>query len=152
MGANPLLFIVVILGGFMLLTMRSNKKRQQQAQEMRNRLEPGAGVRTIGGMYALVKDVTDEAVELEVAPGVYALYTKQAIAQVLDPVEYNRIVHGDEPETDEAEGSEDDEATAVVVDSDKTTVEDTPVAFEKTADEAEKTEATVGGDKDASAK
>ncbi|MEZ0068720.1 preprotein translocase subunit YajC [Streptacidiphilus sp. MAP12-20] len=146
---NPLLFMVVILGGFMFLTMRSNKKRQAQATEMRNRLEPGAGVRTIGGMYALVKDVTDEAVELEIAPGVFALYTKASIAQVLDPVEYNRIVHGDEPEADEAE---DADAQAVVAESDIPAVEDTPVVLEKTDAEAEKTEATVGGDKDASAK
>ena len=164
---NPLFFMVIVLAGLMFVTMRSNKKRQQQAQNMRNQLEPGAGVRTIGGMYALVKDVTDEAVELEVAPGVFALYSKQAIAQVLDPVEYNRIVHGEEPETDEATDETEGEADAVAAEAvveDATPAEDakeeavkaeTEGAAETAAEadaEAEKVDAKVGGDKDASAK
>jgi preprotein translocase subunit YajC len=160
---NPLFFMVIVLAGLMFVTMRSNKKRQQQAQDMRNRLEPGAGVRTIGGMYALVKDVTDEAVELEVAPGVHALYAKQAIAQVLDPIEYNRIVHGEEPETDAA--ADETEAPAEVVAEDATPTpaegakdetakdEAAEAATPATADaEPEKVDTKVGGDKDASAK
>lgn len=160
---NPLFFMVIVLAGLMFVTMRSNKKRQQQAQDMRNRLEPGAGVRTIGGMYALVKDVTDEAVELEVAPGVFALYSKQAIAQVMDPVEYNRIVHGEEPETDEAaDETEAGAAEAVVEDAtpaegatDEAEKAETEAAVETPAEaaaEVEKVDAKVGGDKDASAK
>jgi preprotein translocase subunit YajC len=158
---NPLFFMVIVLAGLMFVTMRSNKKRQQQAQDMRNRLEPGAGVRTIGGMYALVKDVTDEAVELEVAPGVHALYAKQSIAQVLDPIEYNRIVHGEEPETDEATDETEAAAGAVVEDATpaeaakdeavKTETEAATPAAEAAA-EAEKVDAKVGGDKDVSAK
>jgi preprotein translocase subunit YajC len=153
---NPLIFMVIVLAGLMFVTMRSNKKRQQQAQDMRTRLEPGAGVRTIGGMYALVKDVTDEAVELEVAPGVHALYSKQAIAQVLDPIEYNRIVHGEEPATDEADETEAD-VEAVVEDATPAEAEkaETEPAAETpavAAAEAEKVDAKVGGDKDASAK
>ncbi|WP_236651999.1 preprotein translocase subunit YajC [Streptacidiphilus neutrinimicus] len=157
---NPLIFMVIVLAGLMFVTMRSNKKRQQQAQDMRTRLEPGAGVRTIGGMYALVKDVTDEAVELEVAPGVHALYAKQAIAQVLDPIEYNRIVHGEEPETDEAADGAEADAEAVVEDAtpaeaakDEAGQAETPAETPAAADtEAGKVDAKVGGDKDASAK
>ncbi|WP_236653405.1 preprotein translocase subunit YajC [Streptacidiphilus melanogenes] len=157
---NPLIFMVIVLAGLMFVTMRSNKKRQQQAQDLRTRLEPGAGVRTIGGMYALVKDVTDEAVELEVAPGVHALYAKQAIAQVLDPIEYNRIVHGEEPETDEAADGTEAEAEAVVEDATPAeAAKDEAGQAESGAEtsaaataEAEKVDAKVGGDKDASAK
>jgi preprotein translocase subunit YajC len=89
---------IILIGGMLFLMMRSSKNKQQQAQQMRNKLEPGVGIRTIGGMYALVKEVREDAVELEVAPGVHAIYAKNAIATVMDGVEYNRIVHGDEPD------------------------------------------------------
>ena len=58
-------------------------------------MQPGTGVRTIGGMYATVKELHDDTVLLEVGPGVHAVYAKNAIGAVLDDAEYNRIVHGD---------------------------------------------------------
>ncbi|WP_042437399.1 preprotein translocase subunit YajC [Streptacidiphilus albus] len=146
---NPIfLFLILAFGGLMIMSTRSGKKKQQAAIEMRNKMEPGVGVRTIGGMYALVKSVTEEAVELEVAPGVYALYAKNAIAVVMDGVEYNRIVHGDEDEED-AEGVEDDadvaageaEDEAVVLDKAEQTDADSA------ADEAKADEGKADGDK-----
>ncbi|MGV9316671.1 preprotein translocase subunit YajC [Streptomyces sp. NPDC003691] len=92
----------VVLIGAMFLMTRSAKKKQQQAAEMRDSMQPGTGVRTIGGMYATVKEIHDETVLLEVAPGVYAVYAKNAIGAVLSDDDYNQIVHGDEPESDEA--------------------------------------------------
>ncbi|MEU5978014.1 preprotein translocase subunit YajC [Streptomyces sp. NPDC047315] len=88
-------FIVLI--GAMFLMTRSAKKKQQQAANMRDSMQPGTGVRTIGGMYATVKEISDDTVLLEVAPGVHAVYAKNAIGAVLDDDEYNRIVHGDVP-------------------------------------------------------
>jgi preprotein translocase subunit YajC len=86
-------FIVLI--GAMLLMTRSAKKKQQQAVQMRDQMQSGTGVRTIGGMYATVKELQGDTVLLEVAPGVHAIYAKNSIAAVLDDEEYNRIVHGD---------------------------------------------------------
>jgi preprotein translocase subunit YajC len=63
---------------------------------MRNDMQPGSGVRTIGGMYAIVKEVHDEMILLEVAPGVLATYAKNSIGAVLHDEEYNRIVHGED--------------------------------------------------------
>ncbi|GGZ94721.1 preprotein translocase subunit YajC [Streptomyces subrutilus] len=85
-------FIVLI--GAMFLMTRSAKKKQQAAAQMRNDMTPGTGVRTIGGMYATVKEIGDDTVTLEVAPGVHALYAKNSIGAVLEDEEYNRIVHG----------------------------------------------------------
>ena len=121
---------IILIGGMLFLMMRSSKNKQQQAQQMRNQMEPGVGIRTIGGMYALVKEVRDDAVELEVAPGVYAIYAKNAIAQVMDGVEYNRIVHGDDDE--DVEEFEDE---AVAEDADATGAE-SPVLLDK-ADKAD---------------
>lgn len=94
-----LLPFIVLIGAMFLMT-RSAKKKQAQAVEMRNQMQPGSGVRTIGGMYATVKEVGDDTVTLEVAPGVHAIYAKNAIGAVLSDDEYNRIVHGDEDGAD----------------------------------------------------
>ncbi|KOX04683.1 preprotein translocase, YajC subunit [Streptomyces sp. NRRL B-3648] len=78
----------------MFLMTRSAKKKQQQAAQMRNEMQPGSGVRTIGGMYATVKEVNEDTVLLDAGPGVDLLFAKNAIGAVLTDDEYNRIVHG----------------------------------------------------------
>ncbi|WP_329114429.1 preprotein translocase subunit YajC [Streptomyces sp. NBC_01465] len=95
MSPITLLPFIVLIGAMFLMT-RSAKKKQQAAASMRNEMQPGTGVRTIGGMYATVKEIHDETVTLEVAPGVHAIYAKNAIGAVLVDEEYNRIVHGED--------------------------------------------------------
>lgn len=95
MNIVTLLPFIVLIGAMFLMT-RSAKKKQQAAGQMRDQMQPGSGVRTIGGMYATVKEVHDEMVLLEVAPGVHAVYAKNSIGAVLGDDEYNRIVHGTE--------------------------------------------------------
>ncbi|MFF9344114.1 MULTISPECIES: preprotein translocase subunit YajC [unclassified Streptomyces] len=126
-----LLPFIVLIGAMFLMT-RSAKKKQAQAAEMRNQMQPGTGVRTIGGMYATVKEIQDETVLLEVAPGVHAVYAKNAIGAVLDDAEYNRIVHGD---------TEDDGAT----DSDAV-VPDDASSLTDSVDEAPKADLTKKSD------
>ncbi|MER5968004.1 preprotein translocase subunit YajC [Streptomyces sp. NPDC002057] len=99
MSIVTLLPFIVLIGAMFLMT-RSAKKKQQAAAQMRNEMQPGTGVRTIGGMYATVKELGDETVLLEVAPGVHAVYAKNAIGAVLEDSEYNRIVHGDDEDSD----------------------------------------------------
>ncbi|MET9609149.1 preprotein translocase subunit YajC [Streptomyces sp. NPDC006512] len=93
MNLVTLLPFIVLIGAMFLMT-RSAKKKQQAAAQMRNDMTPGTGVRTIGGMYATVKEIGEDTVTLEVAPGVHAIYAKNAIGAVLEDEEYNRIVHG----------------------------------------------------------
>ncbi|NBM16398.1 preprotein translocase subunit YajC [Streptomyces sp. GC420] len=93
MNIVTLLPFIVLIGAMFLMT-RSAKKKQQQAVHMREQMQPGTGIRTIGGMYATVKEVRDDTVLLEVAPGVHAVYAKNAVGAVLESDEYNRIVHG----------------------------------------------------------
>ncbi|WP_406448363.1 preprotein translocase subunit YajC [Streptomyces sp. NBC_00876] len=123
---NPvtLLPFIVLIGAMFLMT-RSAKKKQAAAANMRNEMQPGTGVRTIGGMYATVKELHDDTVLLEVAPGVHAIYAKNAIGAVLDDAEYNRIVHGDEGELDGA-----------VVPDDASSLTEADAADEDTSDDA----------------
>ncbi|MFI8188848.1 preprotein translocase subunit YajC [Streptomyces sp. NPDC085946] len=93
MSLVTLLPFIVLIGAMFLMT-RSAKKKQQQAIEMRNQMQPGSGVRTIGGMYATVKEVNEDTVLLDAGPGVELLFAKNSIGAVLTDDEYNRIVHG----------------------------------------------------------
>jgi preprotein translocase subunit YajC len=88
-----LLPFIVLIAAMFLMT-RSAKKKQQQAADMRNQMQPGSGVRTIGGMYATVKEVNEDTVLVDAGPGVELLFAKNAIGAVLTDDEYNRIVHG----------------------------------------------------------
>ncbi|ARH90280.1 MULTISPECIES: preprotein translocase subunit YajC [Streptomyces] len=96
MSIVTLLPFIVLIGAMFLMT-RSAKKKQQAAQQMRNEMQAGTGVRTIGGMYATVKEIHEDTVLLEVAPGVHAIYAKNAIGAVLADEEYNRILDGADP-------------------------------------------------------
>lgn len=100
MNIVTLLPFIVLIGAMFLMT-RSAKNKQRQAAQMRDTMQPGTGVRTIGGMYATVKEVHDDTVLLEVAPAVHAIYAKNAIGAVLSDAEYNHIVHGIDPDEDE---------------------------------------------------
>ncbi|CAL9589333.1 preprotein translocase subunit YajC [Streptomyces sp. enrichment culture] len=93
MSLLTLLPFIVLIGAMFLMT-RSAKKKQQQAIDMRNQMQPGSGVRTIGGMYATVKEVSEDTVLLDAGPGVELLFAKNAIGAVLSDEEYNQIVHG----------------------------------------------------------
>lgn len=118
---NPVILIFVVMIGAMILMTRSAKNKQRQATQMRNEMEPGAGVRTIGGMYAVVKEVNDETVLLELTDGVHAHFAKNAIGAVLGEDEFNRIVHGIEPEEPEGveDGAEDAAGDAAAPESDQ---------------------------------
>ncbi|MEV7657353.1 preprotein translocase subunit YajC [Streptomyces anulatus] len=141
MDILTLLPFIVLIGAMFLMT-RSAKKKQAAAAQMRNEMQPGTGVRTIGGMYATVKEVHDDTVLLEVAPGVHAIYAKNSIGAVLDDAEYNRIVHGDDPELD-AEGTVvPDDASSLTGDADSAEVAKIDLAKDE-ADDAEPEDAAA---------
>ncbi|WP_129838414.1 preprotein translocase subunit YajC [Streptomyces sp. RFCAC02] len=108
-----ILFPFILIIGVMFLMSRSAKNRQRQALEMRNAMEPGTGVRTIGGMYAQVKEVREDTVLLEVTPGVHAVFAKNAIGAVLDADEYQRIVSGEEHHDDDTPVVPDDASSLI---------------------------------------
>lgn len=88
-----LLLPFIVLIGAMFLMTRSAKKKQQQAMDMRDQVQPGTGIRTIGGLYAKVKEVGEDTVLLEIAPGVHSHFAKNAIGAVLEDEEYEGIIN-----------------------------------------------------------
>ncbi|WP_030918822.1 preprotein translocase subunit YajC [Streptomyces sp. NRRL B-24720] len=149
---NPvtLLPFIVLIGAMFLMT-RSAKKKQAAAAQMRNDMQPGTGVRTIGGMYATVKELHDDTVVLEVAPGVHAIYAKNAIGAVLDDAEYNRIVHGDGDDIDGAIVPDDASSLTETADADEPVEADADSSADAKIDLGKKTEADDVEPKDAKA-
>ncbi|MEV6761797.1 preprotein translocase subunit YajC [Streptomyces sp. NPDC051105] len=147
MNTLPLLFFIVLIAAMFLMT-RSNRKRQQQAKQMRNEMQPGSGVRTIGGMYATVKEVNEDTVLLDAGPGVDLLFAKNAIGAVLTDDEYNRIVHGIEHDLKSDTDSVPDDASSLTETDDEpagaaAASGDKPVDFGKKDVADEKAEDTV---------
>ncbi|MDF6041302.1 preprotein translocase subunit YajC [Streptomyces sp. JH14] len=132
---NPvtLLPFIVLIGAMFLMT-RSAKKKQAAAAQMRNEMQPGTGVRTIGGMYATVKELHDDTVVLEVAPGVHAIYAKNSIGAVLDDAEYNRIVHGDGDDIDGAIVPDDASSLTEAAEADEDSSDDAKIDLGKKAE------------------
>ncbi|MGK5631137.1 preprotein translocase subunit YajC [Streptomyces sp. URMC 123] len=126
MNIVTLLPFIVLIGAMFLMT-RSAKNKQRQAAQMRDQMQPGTGVRTIGGMYATVKEVHHDTVLLEVAPGVHAVFAKNSVGAVLEDEEYQRIVHGG---GDDAEVAVPDDASSL------TATDETPAAPIAPADPA----------------
>ena len=97
------LLLIMIVAVFYFLLIRPQRRRQQQQIQLQNRLAPGQRVMTTAGMLATVVAVEDDAVVLEIAPGVESRFVKQAIGQVLDDV-------GDADEADDDDDVEEAEA------------------------------------------
>ncbi|MET7680883.1 preprotein translocase subunit YajC [Streptomyces sp. NPDC005423] len=112
MNILTLLPFIVLIGAMFLMT-RSAKRKQAAAATMRNDMQPGTGVRTIGGMFATVKEVNDETVLLDAGPGVELLFAKNSIGAVLTDDEYNRIVHGIEHDLKADAGLVPDDASSL---------------------------------------
>ncbi|MFJ3106615.1 preprotein translocase subunit YajC [Streptomyces sp. NPDC086835] len=143
MDILTLLPFIVLIGAMFLMT-RSAKKKQQAAANMRDQMQPGTGVRTIGGLYATVKEVNDDTVLLEAAPGVHLVFAKNAIGAVLSDEEYNRIVHGDDPSAD-TEVVPDDASSLTAADDADQPADDAKLDLGK---KTEKTESGAEAEKD----
>ncbi|MEU7470882.1 preprotein translocase subunit YajC [Streptomyces sp. NPDC044984] len=164
MSLVTLLPFIVLIGAMFLMT-RSAKKKQQQAIDMRNQMQPGSGVRTIGGMYATVKEVSEDTVLLDAGPGVELLFAKNSIGAVLTDEEYNRIVHGIEHDLKSDADLVPDDASSLTETDDSSDAaaasDDTPVDLGKkdavdepadTADEAKADAQSKKSDGDSDAK
>lgn len=88
-GGNALanlLPLLLIVAAFFFLLIRPQRARAKQMQQVLASLAPGVDVMTTSGMFATVTAVDDEAVTLELAPGVHVRFLRGAIAKVVSPV------------------------------------------------------------------
>ena len=59
------IIMIVLLVGLFYLMYRSNKKQEREAAQMRNSLEVGDEITTIGGIIGKIVSIKDETVLIE---------------------------------------------------------------------------------------
>lgn len=76
---------LLIMGGFMYFASRRQRRAMQATIDLHESLEPGDRVHTTSGMEATVVGITDDTVDLEIAPGVVTMWMKLAIRDRILP-------------------------------------------------------------------
>jgi preprotein translocase subunit YajC len=76
---------LLIMGGFMYFGSRRQRRAVQSTIELHDSLQPGDRVHTTSGLQATVAAITDDTVDLEIAPGVVATWMKLAIRDKILP-------------------------------------------------------------------
>jgi preprotein translocase subunit YajC len=93
---------------FYFFLIRPQKKRQQEQQKMQTSLAPGTRIVTAGGIYGTVIEAEDGDLLVEIAEGIEIRILAQAVARVIEDVEYvdeeeEEPAAADEEVTDSAE-------------------------------------------------
>jgi preprotein translocase subunit YajC len=89
---------LLIMGGFMYFASRRQRRAMQATIDLHESLQPGDRVHTTSGLQATIVGITDDAVDLEIAPGVVTTWMKLAIR--------DRILPDDDLDEDGAEGDD----------------------------------------------
>jgi preprotein translocase subunit YajC len=98
--------LIIIMGLFMFFASRRQKKAMQATLDLHDSLQIGDRIHTTSGMEGTIAGITDETIELEIAPGVITTWMKLAVRDKI------------EPETDDDDDLEDDyeeESTATEI-------------------------------------
>ncbi len=78
----PILLLVV---AFYFLLIRPQKNRQKKHAQMVSAVAPGTEVMTTAGIFGTVREVNDEVLNLEIAPGTVIRILPTAISKVIYP-------------------------------------------------------------------
>ena len=65
MGATGSIIMIVVIIGVFILMWRSNKKQEREQNDMRNNLEVGDEITTIGGIIGEIVRIKEETVTIE---------------------------------------------------------------------------------------
>jgi preprotein translocase subunit YajC len=112
METLPLLFLLIALGAFMFLASRRQKKAMQATINLHESLRGGDRIHTTSGLQGTIVGITDDSVDLEIAPGVVTRWMKLAIRDRIDPAEDDDTTEYDGTDsTDSTEATEITEST-----------------------------------------
>jgi preprotein translocase subunit YajC len=101
--------LLIILGAFMFFASRRQKKAMQKTIDLHNSLQVGDRVHTTSGLQGEIKAITDDNVELEIAPGVVTTWMKLAVR--------DRVEADDDLDDDTDEGIEPQSSATEITDS-----------------------------------
>lgn len=111
-----LILLLVMLGGFMWFASRQRKKAMKATIDLHESLQIGDRVHTTSGMEATITGITDDSVDLEIAPGVVTTWMKLAIRDRILP----------DADLDDDEEFEDDDDETAVIETAEVAENDTP--------------------------
>jgi preprotein translocase subunit YajC len=94
------LFFLIIAAFLYFFLLRPQQRRARSAQQVTKALQPGQEVMTTAGLFGVIRTVTDDHVELEIAPGVVVRYVKAAIARVVPLDDTTMITESGRSSTD----------------------------------------------------
>jgi preprotein translocase subunit YajC len=77
--------MLAILGVFMFFASRRQKRAMKATIDLHESLRIGDQVQTTSGLHATIKRITDDTVDLEIAPGVVTTWVKLAIRDRIEP-------------------------------------------------------------------
>ena len=93
---------LLILGGFMYFASRRQRRAMQATIDLHESLQLGDRVHTTSGLEATIVAITDDTVDLEIAPGVVTRWMKLAIRDRILP-----DIDEDDDLDDESDGLDD---------------------------------------------
>lgn len=73
--------LIIIMGAFMYFASRRQRKAMQATIDLHESLTVGDRVTTTSGLYATITAITDDNVDLEIAPGVITTWLKLAVRE-----------------------------------------------------------------------
>jgi preprotein translocase subunit YajC len=77
--------MLLVLGAFMFFASRRQKRAMQATIDLHESLRIGDRVQTTSGLHATIKRITDDNVDLEIAPGVVTTWVKLAVGSRIEP-------------------------------------------------------------------
>ncbi|HEY1439929.1 MAG TPA: preprotein translocase subunit YajC [Mycobacterium sp.] len=98
---------LLIMGGFMYFASRRQRRAMQATIDLHESLQPGDRVHTTSGLEAAVVAITDDTVDLEIAPGVVTTWMKLAVRDRVEPDDPEDFDDDEVAESDDLEDSDD---------------------------------------------
>jgi preprotein translocase subunit YajC len=81
------LILVAVAAVFWLLFVLPRRRSQQQHSAMQDSIDVGDEIITAGGLHAVVRELGDDQLKIEIAPEVIATLDRRAVAAVAREVE-----------------------------------------------------------------
>lgn len=100
--------LILIMGAFMFFASRRQKKAMQATIDLHESLSVGDRVHTTSGLQGTITGISDDNVELEIAPGVVTTWMKLAVRDRIEDT-----ADDDHADDDDDLGYADEESSAV---------------------------------------
>ncbi|RAV15642.1 preprotein translocase subunit YajC [Mycolicibacterium sp. GF69] len=94
--------LLIVLGAFMFFASRRQKKAMQATIDLHESLQIGDRIHTTSGLVGTIHGITDDEIELEIAPGVVTTWMKLAVRDRITDDEFDDV----EPESTASELTE----------------------------------------------